>query len=70
MAAKRARRGRPPTFELPTRRMLAVLVRQHGATGAHECAPVSVSIATLLKIAREQGIELKKGRRPKPKSAA
>jgi hypothetical protein len=65
MATRNAKRGRPLTFELPTRRMLAALVRQHGARGAHECAPVSVSVATLLKIAREQGVKLKKGRRLK-----
>ena len=65
MAARRANRGRPLTFELQTRRLLAELIRQHGASGAHEGAPVRVSIATLLKIAREDGIKLKKGRRPR-----
>ena len=65
MATRNAKRGRPLTFELQTRKMLAALIRQHGASRAQECAPISVSVATLLKIAREDGIKLKKGRRPK-----
>jgi hypothetical protein len=65
MAIGRAKRGRPPTFESETRKMLAGLIRQHGARRAQEFAPVPVSVGTLLKIAREHGITLKKGRRPK-----
>ena len=65
MANSRGKRGRPPTFEPETRETLADLIRQHGARRAREHAPVSVSVATLLKIAREHGITLKKGRRPK-----
>lgn len=59
------RRGRPFTFDQETRRALAALIRQHGATGALERAPVSISMATLLKIAREFKIPLKPGRRTK-----
>lgn len=65
MANGRAKRGRPPTFESETRKTLADVIRQHGARGAREFALVPVSIATLLKIAREHGIILKSGRRPK-----
>ena len=58
------RRGRRLTFDPETRRMLAELIRQHGARRARECALVSISVGTLLKIAHEHGVELKKGRRP------
>ena len=64
MAIGRAKRGRPPTFESETRKMLAGLIRQYGARRARELAPVPVSIDTLRKIARENGITLKRGRRP------
>lgn len=59
------RRGRRPTFDLNTRRMLAELVRQHGAKPAKDLAPIPISVGTLLKIAREYGVELRKGRRPR-----
>lgn len=59
------KRGRTPTFGPETRAMLADLIRQHGVRGAREIAPISVSSVTLLKIAGEHGIKLKKGRRPK-----
>lgn len=59
------RRGRRPTFDLATRRMLADLIRQHGAKRAKELAPIPISVATLLKIAREHGVELRRGRRPR-----
>lgn len=59
------RRGRKPTFDYATRKLLAELIRRHGARRSREFAPVSISVCTLLKIAREQGIKLKKGRRPK-----
>jgi hypothetical protein len=45
--------------------MLADLIRQHGATPAKDLAPIPISVATLLKIAREYGVELRKGRRPR-----
>lgn len=59
------RRGRKPAFDPDTRKLLAELIRQHGARRAKEFAPVSISVGTLLKIAQEQGIKLKTGRRPK-----
>ena len=65
MHIEKPKRGRPLTFEPETRKTLAALIQQHGARQAKELAPVPVSVATLLKIARENGIELKKGRRPK-----
>lgn len=63
--ARAERRGRRPTFDLDTRRMLADLIRQHGAKPAKDLAPIPISAATLLKIAREHGVELRKGRRPR-----
>ena len=42
---------------------LADLIRQYGARGAIAHAPQPVCLATLLSIAREFGISLKKGRR-------
>lgn len=65
MAIGRAKRGRPATFESEARQMLADLIRQHGARRAREFASIPISVATLLKIAREHGIKLKKGRRTK-----
>jgi hypothetical protein len=59
------KRGRVLTFEPKTRQMLADLIRQHGARRAREIAPVPISVGTLLKIAQEHGVILKKGRRPK-----
>lgn len=59
------KRGRPPTFESETKETLATLIREHGARRAQELACIPVSVGTLLKIAREHGITLKKGRRPK-----
>lgn len=63
--ARKKRRGRPFTFKQAQRRKLAELVQQHGARGAKEVAPVSISVGTLLKIAHEFRIELKHGRRPR-----
>ena len=59
------RRGRKPAFDPDTRMLLAELIRRHGARRAKDFASVSISVGTLLKIAQEQGITLKKGRRPK-----
>jgi hypothetical protein len=56
--------GRPPTYKLNDRRLFAELIRQHGARGAREKLARKVCVATLLKVAEEFGIELKKGRRP------
>ena len=58
-------RGRPVIYKLQDRRRLAELVRQHGARGARELTGKAVCVATLLKVANEFGIELKKGRRPR-----
>ena len=63
MAVSAEMRGRPPTFNLETRQMLAELIRQHGAAGARKLSSIPISLATLLTIAREFGVELKKGRR-------
>ena len=59
------KRGRPLTYKLAQRRRLAELIRQHGARGAREMSANTTCVATLLKIADEFGIELKKGRRPR-----
>jgi hypothetical protein len=58
------RRGRPLTFKQEMRRQLAALVERHGAHGARELSPVPITVDSLLKIAREFGIRLRKGRRP------
>lgn len=63
--AVKERRGRRRTFDPDSRKMLAELIRRHGATRARKLAPVPISVGTLLKIAHEHGVELKKGRRPK-----
>lgn len=62
---RKRRRGRPPTFLAAQRRKLARLVRLHGARGALAASSVPVSMGTVLKIAREYGIQLKKGKRPR-----
>jgi hypothetical protein len=59
------RRGRPVIYTLHDRHRFAGLIRQHGARQTREAAGRTVSMATLLKIAREFGIELKTGRTPK-----
>ena len=58
-------RGRPLTFQYDDRRRLAELMRIHGARPTMELSQVTISLQTLIKIAREFDIELKKGRRPK-----
>ena len=58
-------RGRPPTFSPRDRQQFAELLRIHGLRGAREVSTVPISIDTLLKIAREFNIALKKGRRPR-----
>jgi len=60
---RKARRGRPVTYKLQDRRRFAELIRKHGARQTREASGRAVSMATLLKIAREFGIELKAGRR-------
>ena len=59
------RRGRPPIFGFEVRKQLAELIRVYGARPAREISKVPVSMATLIKIAREFQVELKKGRRPR-----
>lgn len=62
MEVKRSR-GRPPTFLRSDREYLADLIRMYGLTGARRAAKFSICHKTLMNIAREFGIELKKGRR-------
>ncbi len=57
------RRSRPP-YPSAERERFAELIRQFGARGAREALSRRVCHGTLLKIAAEFGIELKKGRRP------
>lgn len=64
MAVNR-KRGRPATFQPDDRTYLAELIRQHGIRGTKRMAGLAVSTATLLKIARDFGIVLRRGRRPK-----
>ncbi len=52
-------------FDGDRRALLAELIRQHGARGAVAHAPESISLKTMLKIAREFEIPLRKGRRSK-----
>lgn len=59
------KRGRRPTFTDEERQYFAELIRQHGARGAREKVGNRVSLNTLLKIAGEFGIELKRGKRTK-----
>lgn len=63
MALKRGG-GRPVTYRLNDRQQFAELIRQFGARGAREKLARRVCMGTLLKIASEFGIELKRGRRP------
>ena len=63
--ARKKRRGRPLTYEPIERRRIAELIRQHGASGARGAMSRPICNRTLLSIAREFGIELKKGRRPR-----
>lgn len=59
------KRGRPQTFQMEDRRRFAELIRQHGIRGAKRVSEVSISRSTLIKICREFGIALKKGKRGK-----
>lgn len=52
-------------FDGDGRAQLAELIRQHGARGAIAHAPESISLKTMLRIAREFEIPLRKGRRPR-----
>lgn len=55
--------GRTKRYSRKKRERLAELVRMHGSRRTRELLQRSISCATLLRIAREFGIELKKGRR-------
>jgi hypothetical protein len=59
------RRGRKLKFVGRERETLAELIREHGARGAIEHAPEPVCLRTMLRIAREFQIPLKKGARTK-----
>ena len=58
-------RGRKAKFVGPQREWLADLIREHGARRAIEHAPEPVCLATMLRIAHEFQIPMKKGARPK-----
>ena len=62
------RRGRPLTFRPTIRQQLAALIEEHGAHGARELSAVPITVGTLLTIAAEFGIRLRKGRRPAAQS--
>jgi len=55
--------GRRRVYAIAERRRFAELIRQHGARGAREASSRQICLNTLLKIAKEFQIELKKGRR-------
>lgn len=59
------RRGRKLKFVGRERETLAELIREHGARGAIPHAPEPVCLSTMLKIAHEFQIPLKKGARPR-----
>jgi len=67
--ARKKKRGRPLTFKPATRNRYADLIRRYGVRGAQVHSSKAISLSTLLKIAREFGIELKKGRRGRHISA-
>lgn len=57
--------GRPPTFSPEQRAEFAAMIREHGARGTCEQSAIPISLHTLLKIAHEFQIRLKKGARPR-----
>ena len=52
-------------YGLEQRQQFADLIRQHGARATRELSMRTISLKTLLTIAKEFGIELKKGKRRK-----
>lgn len=62
MTAYSPRRGRPPTFSDKDREHVADLLRQYGAREAVRQCVFRISLKTVLVIAREHQIELKRGR--------
>lgn len=63
--ARKRRQGRPLKYKAAKRRRLAELVRLHGASQTREMLDRSICAGTLLKIAKEFGVDLKQGRRPR-----
>jgi hypothetical protein len=62
--AQRRGGGRAAAYRQDDRQRFAELIRQFGARGARERLARSVCMGTLLKIASEYGIVLRRGRRP------
>jgi hypothetical protein len=58
-------RRRPKKYTLSQRRRFSELIREHGARGTRELLSRQICLSTLLEIAREFGIGLKKGKRPR-----
>lgn len=56
-------RGRPRTFRWQTRKYFARLIERFGVSGARTASKISVSRPTLIKVAKEFGIQLSAGRR-------
>lgn len=56
-------RGRPRTFRWQTRKYFARLVERFGVSGARTASKILVSRATLMKVAKEFGIQLRTGPR-------
>ncbi len=57
------KRGRPPTYSREERERIAQVIAQCGVRGAREVLEHRICQSTLVKIAREFGVALKKGRR-------
>lgn len=63
--SKEVRRGRPVVFKGNLKRQVVSAIRKNGLTGGRTVLAekgVSVSMPTLGKLAKEAGIELKRGR--------
>jgi hypothetical protein len=63
--ARKRRQGRPLIYKFAKRKRLAELIRLYGASRTRELLKRSICVSTLLKIAKEFGIGLKQGRRPR-----
>lgn len=59
----KTKRGRPATYEFRDRERLAIFVSAFGIRGTREATGNSVSLETLIEVAKEFGIALKRGRR-------
>lgn len=57
------KQGRPFTYSCEPRSHFAELIRQHGARRTRELSGRCISLSTLLKIARDFQVPLKRGRR-------